>query len=555
MRISDNNLVTQVNQVAIKETSGSLTPPKVGDVLNAVVAELLQKGVLLNLEGHLVKANVKNPANFQVGEEVFLKVTRSDSKQLLVEKTLDPKGLETAAKSVDVLSETLKTLNLPDTQKNRSALEALNSFKNPLTQANVKTLQVMQSALEMLMKQPPEQLAAQSQLKGFLEMGIKEIAVALQKSLAQNAAQPASSAPLEAAPSLQGQVMQGSQKPTVPPSTTVLQNSQFPVDTDAALKTDLKIQLPQTGEIQIQKQVPTLQNKAELTEHSKLSTPVIAQNTEATQNLRELTAKQVNVLFHGLEALKDPKESLKTLSFLMKLEIPPTPQSLFAVGQVFNRTHLKSLLNDLFSVQGNTLQPDAVAKGIEALKSLLNDFQPEIFKSQENLQELTKKLIETAQLLEQSSHKSTLQVQDMSWANKAVTDIFKMTNLPFILSQYPLMINDKLETMELYVEKRQRGKKINPEDLRIYVSLTTEKLGQVGAMIEIQMKNINITFDASSEKIKDFIAFHGTDLADQLEPLGYHVTVKAEVKSKPTHLIDLQEQFEPVDFKRFDRKV
>jgi hypothetical protein len=542
----------QVSQAAAKVAETSQTLPKVGDVLNALVADLLEGGLLLNLDGKLMKAEVKNPDDFKLGQQVFLKVIQSDPSLLLVEKVTGNVQAEAKGQEPDALLETLKAMGLPDTAKNRMVLEALNAFKLPITQSNIKSLGQMQSALETVLNQSSDTLAADPQLKNLLGMGLKEVAVALQKNGTQTVQ------PQSQTQDMTGQVPSVEQSTQMVPTKASGETATETTETKTALQTKLtnginpSLDGPEANQSETLK-MGIKQSSAQI--DSEIISPATANKAAVNNDQSKGQEKQVQLLMDGLESLKNPKEAVKTLAFLMKLDVPATPQSLYAVGQVFNRTQLKGLLNDFFMTEGIDQLPDDIKKNLEQVKDILRRFEPEAFKSQESIKQLTKKLIDATEQLEMSAQKAVTHSQDSTWSNKAVIDTFKTPSLPFLLSQFPLMINDRLETLELYVEKRHKGKRIDPEDLRIYLSLTTEKLGQVGAMIDIKMKNIDITFDTVTPEVKNAIEEQTQTLAEHLEHFGYTVTVKAQVKAKSASLMDFHEQFEPIGFTRFDKKV
>lgn len=552
LRISDNQQMMQVSQAAAKVAETSQTLPKVGDVLNALVADLLEGGLLLNLDGKLMKAEVKNPDDFKLGQQVFLKVIQSDPSLLLVEKVTGNVQAEAKGQEPDALLETLKAMGLPDTAKNRMVLEALNAFKLPITQSNIKSLGQMQSALETVLNQSSDTLAADPQLKNLLGMGLKEVAVALQKNGTQTVQ------PQSQTQDMTGQVPSVEQSTQMVPTKASGETATETTETKTALQTKLtnginpSLDGPEANQSETLK-MGIKQSSAQI--DSEIISPATANKAAVNNDQSKGQEKQVQLLMDGLESLKNPKEAVKTLAFLMKLDVPATPQSLYAVGQVFNRTQLKGLLNDFFMTEGIDQLPDDIKKNLEQVKDILRRFEPEAFKSQESIKQLTKKLIDATEQLEMSAQKAVTHSQDSTWSNKAVIDTFKTPSLPFLLSQFPLMINDRLETLELYVEKRHKGKRIDPEDLRIYLSLTTEKLGQVGAMIDIKMKNIDITFDTVTPEVKNAIEEQTQTLAEHLEHFGYTVTVKAQVKAKSASLMDFHEQFEPIGFTRFDKKV
>jgi len=61
--------------------------------------------------------------------------------------------------------------------------------------------------------------------------------------------------------------------------------------------------------------------------------------------------------------------------------------------------------------------------------------------------------------------------------------------------QIPLKIFDKNTNGELYILKRNNGRKrIDPQNATVFLSLDTENLGQVDSLISVNKKNVSLNF-------------------------------------------------------------
>lgn len=88
--------------------------------------------------------------------------------------------------------------------------------------------------------------------------------------------------------------------------------------------------------------------------------------------------------------------------------------------------------------------------------------------------------------------------------------------------QIPLKMFDKNTTGELYVLKKgSRGKKIDPQNASVLVSLNTQNLGQVDSLISVNKKNISLNLRVEDQSIISFIKENYIELYNSLRAKGY----------------------------------
>lgn len=109
--------------------------------------------------------------------------------------------------------------------------------------------------------------------------------------------------------------------------------------------------------------------------------------------------------------------------------------------------------------------------------------------------------------------------------------------------QIPLNIRDKNTTGELYVLKRDpKKKKIDPENVTVFISLNTGNLGQIDSLISFNKKNISIHMRVVDKQIFDFIKEGYKDLYNRLSAKGYRlVDLKYRLMEKKANLLNVNE--------------
>jgi hypothetical protein len=109
--------------------------------------------------------------------------------------------------------------------------------------------------------------------------------------------------------------------------------------------------------------------------------------------------------------------------------------------------------------------------------------------------------------------------------------------------QMPLNIMDRSTTGELYVLKRESGKKrIDPQNTSVFLSLNTQNLGQIDSLIKVERKNISINMRLEKEKIIDILKGKYRELYNQLLEKGYKlVDIKYRLSGDEINVLNINE--------------
>ncbi len=88
--------------------------------------------------------------------------------------------------------------------------------------------------------------------------------------------------------------------------------------------------------------------------------------------------------------------------------------------------------------------------------------------------------------------------------------------------QIPLNLSGFHTTMELYVMKKEKNKKrIDPRNAVVLLSLDTQNLGRVEALMDVKDKNVGINLRAEEQKVIDFMKENYRHLYSSLLEKGY----------------------------------
>lgn len=156
--------------------------------------------------------------------------------------------------------------------------------------------------------------------------------------------------------------------------------------------------------------------------------------------------------------------------------------------------------------------------------------------------DLYKKLEMIKNVVEQSG---TLQkdeilnkIENLQSSLKFINDI----NNHSIYMQIPLNIQGKTTTGEIYVlKKKSRGKKIDPQNTSVLVSLNTPNLGQIDSLITVYKKNISLNIRVEEQSIISLIKENYIQLYNSLMDKGYKlVDVKYRLMEEEVNLLNAE---------------
>jgi Flagellar hook-length control protein FliK len=101
--------------------------------------------------------------------------------------------------------------------------------------------------------------------------------------------------------------------------------------------------------------------------------------------------------------------------------------------------------------------------------------------------------------------------------------------------QIPNSLVKPSTTVDLIIKRsdKEGGKKIDPQDTQIIMSLETLNLGRVAVKMVIKGKNVDFLFNAQNDEVKSLIAGHSKELASSVSSKDYSVP-KIQVNVNPS---------------------
>jgi len=262
--------------------------------------------------------------------------------------------------------------------------------------------------------------------------------------------------------------------------------------------------------------------------------------------------------------LKDNIRSFENLDMYEMKSIDNT------VKDLFERLKVK-ITDDIVGIEGE----DSLKQSIESsgYKKLLKDvFEKLYVKIDEKataedfkVKKLYKDLYKTLEIIKNAvEHSTSLQKDDI--LNK-INNL--QSNLKFINdinnhSLYipiPINIQGTNTTGELYVLKNgKRGKKIDPQNTSVLISLNTPNLGQIDSLITVNKKNISINIRVEEQPIIKLIKENYIQLYNSLLEKGYKlVDVKCRLLEEEVNVINaehtMQKELDLNKQKKIDYKI
>lgn len=143
-----------------------------------------------------------------------------------------------------------------------------------------------------------------------------------------------------------------------------------------------------------------------------------------------------------------------------------------------------------------------------------------------NVKTLYKELYEKLDMIKNSVSLSTIPGRDdisgrIDTLQNNIRFINEINNNNIYL-QIPINIMNNNTTGELYVLKKgSKGKKIDPGNVTVLLSLDTRNLGQVDSLISVNLKNVSVNLRVEEEEFFDVIKENYKNLYNSLADKGY----------------------------------
>ncbi|BDG45077.1 hypothetical protein [Saccharococcus caldoxylosilyticus] len=89
--------------------------------------------------------------------------------------------------------------------------------------------------------------------------------------------------------------------------------------------------------------------------------------------------------------------------------------------------------------------------------------------------------------------------------------------------QLPMLLNDQIETVHIYLNSRNDGGKLDWQNCSLYFLLDTEKYGKIGILLQALERNLTLTIKTDNEKLAETLKSLTEMAKENLEAIGYNV--------------------------------
>jgi hypothetical protein len=201
-----------------------------------------------------------------------------------------------------------------------------------------------------------------------------------------------------------------------------------------------------------------------------------------------------------------------------------TDKGMAEPGEDKELTHLKKAIEDMF-VRLDSKSPD---KDLN-MKSVYRDIYEKLEAIKESL----------AGLNSADGEKLSNKIDNIQSSIRFMNEI----NSHSTYIQIPINLMDKKTSAELYILKRDsKRKKIDPENVTMYISLDTQNIGRVDSLISLNKRNLSLNVRVADKRVQNFIKDSHNELYRRLDDIGYKlVDLKCRVKSDDVNLLNVDD--------------
>lgn len=89
--------------------------------------------------------------------------------------------------------------------------------------------------------------------------------------------------------------------------------------------------------------------------------------------------------------------------------------------------------------------------------------------------------------------------------------------------QLPMLLQGKIETVNVYLNSRNAGGKLDWENCSLYFLFNTEKYGKIGILLQTAERNLTLTIKTDHEELSEILRPLTERAKENLEAIGYNV--------------------------------
>lgn len=250
----------------------------------------------------------------------------------------------------------------------------------------------------------------------------------------------------------------------------------------------------------------------------------ISDTNEADAPVQE---KEVNEFLNTLGNLKKVKQ--ETLILMEKSQIPMNIKNLQIVSSMLENPFEfgESLEKFNHMIKESNIKEDIH----KVIKEAINDI-----KNEKELDEVLDRVKEKVQGIKEEILNDSSGQKQNAWKTgndiEKIMDIQKQIQKQEGIYQIPVLINNKITNMNIYVLKDRKNEKQSEKDgISAFISMDTEHLGTIKMYIHMDEKNVDFKISGESKEITDYLKTHENTLRQSIENIGYKV-IKGQIKEE-----------------------
>lgn len=546
MRITNQMLVNQLKKIHGKSTAGSQNSEglKVGTAFTAKVANVFDGLLTLEIAPRTyVEAQDTTGAQYQEGEVLEFVVTEHDSNGKVFIKAVSPEVMEMLENKE--LQQVIQQTGIQPTKENMDIIKQLMLNQLPVSEENVKLISQTKAHFENVVNLAESKDLELTESK--LVDDVKKVLIEQYKSEIpiknESHVKPDSSVKQLA----NNNVVSTSKEQTTQvvskgvESTQVSETKPIPVEVNQeAMK---KVTLPNsqvvdtkvTSDHHNDSNVVNEQSKEHVATDIEDKSSLIAK-TDIEDKSNLITKANNEVLQNEVKTLPLSEEAVKELATIIKELTPEKLVFAFKNSMSFSLGNIKQLENliigkhqladQVLTLVDQIEQSDPKAPAVKELLSTLNRFEFDDFADKDKVNEQLRILGETlARAVESSGLKGQSEaVKDQFTNLKQSVDFMNNLNDQMTYLQIPMMLDQKTNTIEMFVQREKSGKKkINPKDTKVFISLDTNHLKRVQVLIEVKDNRIDLNFRLEDDDVEQLIRRNESGLVQAMERVGFDV--------------------------------
>ncbi|WP_129596890.1 hypothetical protein [Anaerophilus nitritogenes] len=442
---------------------------KVGQIIQGKICEILEDMIMLKMSnGKMLSAKLEVGLSVEVEELLKFQVKEANENQILLKPIVEGQNNienETENKIMDVL----KSFGMKATKEEISLIQTLIKNEIPVTKENVTSFMQMKGAFQK-MEQMPIDLFSK-------DLNIEEPILEVFKNIIKS----------------QNDSLEQSNTKNLIENKEILENNSFIENKDSI------------GNKNFMENKENTDHKASL---QKQDTP-----KNLLQNEESIKYKDI-----GIKNMNDEK-----IVFISKNNLDINLGNAIQLNRILYKDNpMGKQINDLIKNLYENEKTTPLAKEIEnILGKIKNMVETKDFKPQEILKELYVKLESIKSTVEGFDKKEGIlnQIDQI----KDGLDFMNKLNQSQTYMQIPIPIDKEYQNIDLLIVKDNKSKKkIDPNHVKLLISLDTKNMGQVRTLIDIKEKNITCNFKLIEEKMKEIFFKNEDQLKESLKTLGYH---------------------------------